>query len=848
MVSRARKKLVCGILAALLLALVLPPFINLNRYRVQVAGAISRALGRPATVGEVSLRLLPQPGFALVNLVVADDPSLSAEPVLRADEVTAALRLSSLWRGRLEIARLSLSNPSLNLVRGADGRWNLEPLLEHVSHTPTAPTAKPRPEARPRFPYIEADSGRINLKIGQEKKVYVLSDTDFALWLASENQWTLRLTAHPVRTDTSISDTGTIRVSGSVQRADRLADTSLNLRLALERGQLGQLSKLIYGRDRGWRGTVNVSATLKGTPAALRLTADASVDDFRRYDIYGGGSLRLVTRCSADYRAAGGSVSQLACESPVGTGLLSVKAELSGLLPPRSYKASIAAEDIPATRLAALARHMKQDLPQDLDADGSVNASFELRRDNEPPGRLWVGAGSTSQLRLRSRAMDVPLHLGDLRFTLVGPGTPPPQKSKGRHRPKPPFQPGDETALSLASFQVGLGGAAPATGQAWFSRTAYDLQVQGDARVERLLQVARALGLPTPAAAATGAARMNLQVVGKWTGFAPPVVTGSAQLRAVSAQLDALPSPLQIASADLTLDRSEVSVQKLVASFPAARLAFTATVHEPRLCSSPESCAAAFQVQAEQIDTDELNRLLNPRFRKRPWYALIAGPAPTGTPLSQINARGQLTAKRVVARSVPATHVSADLRLQDGILTLSNLQGDVLGGKYLGELRADFTGPAPVYAGQGTVLNLSLNTLAGIMRDNWAAGRATATWRGTASGWSAEELRDSAAGSLQLAWHNGTLTHVSLEGRNAPLRFQRFDAQFTLSDGVLALSPSKMVTGAGIYMVSGTASLERQLDLRLAGAGGRSYSLTGTLEKPRVAATSPPETRAALKP
>ena len=46
---------------------------------------------------------------------------------------------------------------------------------------------------------------------------------------------------------------------------------------------------------------------------------------------------------------------------------------------------------------------------------------------------------------------------------------------------------------------------------------------------------------------------MNLQVVGKWSGFASPVVTGSAQLRAVSAQLDALPSPLQIASADLTL-------------------------------------------------------------------------------------------------------------------------------------------------------------------------------------------------------------------------------------------------------------------------------------------------------
>ena len=58
----------------------------------------------------------------------------------------------SLLRGRLEIARLDLSEPSLNLVHGQNGRWNLEALLERTAHTPLAPTAKAKAEPRPAFP------------------------------------------------------------------------------------------------------------------------------------------------------------------------------------------------------------------------------------------------------------------------------------------------------------------------------------------------------------------------------------------------------------------------------------------------------------------------------------------------------------------------------------------------------------------------------------------------------------------------------------------------------------------------------------------------------------------------
>src|SRR5476651_2077558 len=123
-------------------AFVLPPFINVGRFKSRVVDSMGTALGRPVTVDAIELRLLPQPGFYLGNVAVGDDPAYSAEPILHAEEVTAYLRLSSLWRGRLEIARLNLKYPSLNLVeRKSDARWNLESLLWKASRTQAAPTA-----------------------------------------------------------------------------------------------------------------------------------------------------------------------------------------------------------------------------------------------------------------------------------------------------------------------------------------------------------------------------------------------------------------------------------------------------------------------------------------------------------------------------------------------------------------------------------------------------------------------------------------------------------------------------------------------------------------------------------
>ena len=368
------------ILVVLLCGLFVPPFVNVNRYRNRVASSISRALGRDVSVSDIELRLLPRPAMVLSTFVVADEPSYGPEPMLRADTVTAYLRLSSLWRGRLEIGTLSLENPSLNLVRRADGHWNLEELVERTSRVPSAPTAKASPESRPRFPYVEATAGRINFKLGLVKKAFAFSEADFALWLQSENEWGVRLEARPVRSDVPVGDTGRLRIEGRFQRAATLRETPVSLRVGFTQGQLGQITALIYGRDRGWRGSVTSSATLAGTPVSLAVTLDARVDDFRRYDIALGEALPLSVHCSGNYSSPDDSIRGIQCQSPVRPGLLMIRGDVIGWAR-ESYNLGISADQLPLEKIVALARHTKKDLPEDLTATGSAEATFTVRKD-----------------------------------------------------------------------------------------------------------------------------------------------------------------------------------------------------------------------------------------------------------------------------------------------------------------------------------------------------------------------------------------------------------------------------------------------------------------------------------
>ena len=203
-----------AVVLALLMVALLPPLINVNRFQRRIATSIGGSLGRPVHLDRVELSLLPLPGFTLENFVVSEDPAFGSEPIIRANSVRATLRLTSLWRKRVEFSKISFTEPSVNLVHLPNGKWNLESILAQASRIEAAPTAQAKAGATPRFPYIEATGARLNLKQGLEKTPLSLTEAEFALWLPNPQEWRLRLEGRPSRTDSDVTDTGLVRVEG----------------------------------------------------------------------------------------------------------------------------------------------------------------------------------------------------------------------------------------------------------------------------------------------------------------------------------------------------------------------------------------------------------------------------------------------------------------------------------------------------------------------------------------------------------------------------------------------------------------------------------------------------------
>lgn len=844
---RPRGRAAIAVLALILIAIFLPPWINVSRYRARIATSIGNALGRRTTVDSVSLRLLPQPGFDLGGVTIADDPAFGAEPMLHADQVTATLRLSSLWSRRFEIAKLSLKYPSLNLVRAADGRWNIETLLEHASRIPTAPTTKSHPESRPRFPYIEAEGGRINFKLGVEKMVYSLADADFALWLASENEARTRLAARMVRTDSYLSDTGTFNFEGRFQRAWNLRDTPMSVTASVENAQLGQLTKLLDGLDRGWRGAVDLDLALKGTPSNLTVATRAGITDFRRYDITSVDRVRIESRCTAKFSAPTALLSDINCQMPMSGGKLNLSGSLSGILDLRSYDLALSVEKVPLQQLVAVARHAKRDLPDDLSATGDMSGAFTFHRSDPGTPAVWAGSGTTTDAVLRSAVLNPPLELKSLEFAVQAPSqshTAPHNRTARMATPEP--QSTSDYRLSFSPFAVPAGAATPASVAGWFSLDGYSFTVSGDADIPRLIQIAKTTGLRTSPLNADGSAKLDLAIAGKWAGLNSPKPTGTAQLRNVNVRMKGVAAPLQIASATLALGDDAVTASNISASFVDSHLSVAGSVRMPRQCDAIESCPIRFDLRSDQVNTDDLNRLLNPRVAHRPWYAILGG-APEPSIFQSLNATGNLSIGRLTIKSLAASHFSAVAQLQEGKLTLSNIQADLWGGKHRGQWTADFSRDQPVYSGTGTVDSAAMPQLASLMKDNWATGAVTATYAASVRGYTATDLLTSASGEINFDWRNGVLRHLSLNGSNAPLSFTRFAGTLGLRDGKLSLAPeSKLAAQSGIYQVSGTASLGRQIDLTLRN-GAHAYTVTGTIEKPRVTPAVIPESRASLK-
>jgi hypothetical protein len=825
--SRRNLVIVLVLAVALLLALFLPPLINLKKYRRSITNSISGALGRVISVGDMQLRLLPTPGIEMTDFTVAEDPAFGYEPALHANSMVASLRLSSLWRGRLAVSRISLDEASLNLVKNSTGQWNIASILLRASQIPNEATAERHAGPLPRFPYVEATNARINFKDGVEKRPFSLSNAEFSMWQASGGEWRLRLKAQPVRTDLELhlSDTGELTVEGSLRRAASLSAMPVSLRAEWSGAQLGQASRLIAGVDSGWRGDLDATAEIDGTAGDLALKSRVRIGNLQRLEFQPASAVNINATCESQYQNAQRLLGDITCFLPEGRGHLLLTGNVRWISAPAA-DLQLEINQVPVQFPLSLVGLVRPRV-ESIAADGTVNGLIQLTR-----GTSWSLGGDATASGVTLTNSSGTMALPEIRLTTQQEQ---PSKPKGRARPTTAAAQPAPLTIMVQPMAVSLGEPEPLTLDARLSPSGFVVHANGAASLDRLLAFGggnRFLGNAADAVGEKGRIDLDTTSSGAWiaaVGGGPSVTTtGSMKVQNVEWRPTFLPAPVEIESAEVGLTPQMIEWQKVAFQYQA--LAMQGSLQFPAICSQPTACPATFTLQPGDMNAAMLQSAL--QGRRDGFFGQMLADLSGSQNHVWPSLTGAVQWKTLDVDRLTLRNAIAAVGIGGASLNIRSLDGETLGGTIHATGTMVVESGIPHWSLDVQLKGVQTSEAAAIFKERWGAGAGNLEAQLNLSGNSAGDLASSATGHAQFTWSNGGL---ALTGDALPFaRFDRWTGRGSVAGSTVTLTNGTITRGNSSTTVQGRIGFDRRLNLTLQ-VGEGAIKVTGTLAHPVLA-------------
>ena len=120
--------IVTGAIVAVTVALGFLLLLNVNslvaRNKSYLIAQAESALGRKIAVGEVEATLWSGLGARLSDFTMSEDPAYGSGEFVRAKDVQVNLRFWPLLHKEVQIKRVILHDPVIQIIRGIDGKFN----------------------------------------------------------------------------------------------------------------------------------------------------------------------------------------------------------------------------------------------------------------------------------------------------------------------------------------------------------------------------------------------------------------------------------------------------------------------------------------------------------------------------------------------------------------------------------------------------------------------------------------------------------------------------------------------------------------------------------------------------
>jgi hypothetical protein len=769
--------------------------VRTHRVHGYLVAQLERAFGRPVEVEYFDVRILPSPQLDADNVTVGEDPGFGYEYFLRAEHLSAGLRWMGFLQGHFEFGTVSLSKPSLILVRSTEGRWNLERWLPPAKANPgsTARVYGPPSPVAPvnRLQKIEFDDGRVNFKIEEDKQPFAFTNVSGSVEQVSPGRWRLQLEAQPWRSGVSLQSAGIIRVRGD------LAGTSTRLQpaeieLHWSDASLADLFRLLRGQDHGVRGLFALDATAKSGIAKEDQSGDWTFSlqgraaQIHRWDLAErSDNPRVNVNVKGRWNGATGNVvaEQIVLEGP--------KSNLRGRFErvggnAGSTELRLDSMGIQAADLLAWYRAFHPDVAEGVTADQYFTGGMILRG--------WPLAVESAAISSGGGVIGVPGFAGLIR---IGP------VSGGRERSSLIFGPvrialggeiRDVVAPKKRRVALAMNNAADLTLVHDLNAQAGSISIEGNfLKVEDLLKLSSAFGHQlnhgwelTGQATAVTKWEWNKPFHGEWNGS---VVFSKASLSVAG-----LNQPLNIFEAAMGWNGGRRAARLLrVEAFGGM---WTGNIEETAATDGENAAKWSFHLRADQLDAAELDRWVGPRARpgwlQRLLPSLLGGPVPS-TPASElvrrVNAEGELDVLQLTIEKLKLEQVHAEASLRDLQLEVNKADAEWAGGKVRARISAKFL-PRPAYDISAELDRINLSQLPG-------------------TGRIAERLAGTAVGTLHLKTEGVGREELlgTLEGRGSfhlkKVELRGWDVNASVSDGAAHTGVSRWAAGTCSFRVKG---------------------------------------------
>jgi hypothetical protein len=831
---------------------------------------LAASFGRPVEVSWFDFSLLDGAKIEAHFVSVSDDPHFGNEYFLRADTLAAGLRWTALLAGRFEFGSVSLSRPSLNLVRDAEGHWNIERWLPPASPPSSRPgfvgPLAPARDVRAARPYrIDVDNGRINFKQGDSKSPFALDGVSGRVEQNGEGRWQLDLEARPMRAGVELQDIGTLRVRGSIAGTTaRLQPAELDL--TWREASLADTLRLVRQDDFGMRGQLAVDLNARIAPQQSPVTPGADSGG-AQWSISG------VTRLTGlhGWRLPARSTDPAAnIAVEIGWRLGEPHAELRNLIVETPESRLQGNGDLDWTHglrpqlhieSSALAledalswyRALHPDVAEDLRADCYMSLDMKLAG---WPILIQQGAVATVGGTLTGKSLPAPLRIGafsasvsrggiDVSPTLISFASAPALATAVRAEAP--------TSSELRNSFVLRGSLIPRADGVFRWPPDWNFSVEGATpRVQDWLALSGALAQPINS---SWTAAGGLAVKMRGTHLA---VSSAAPWLGTMDFLGMVLSPAYV-NRPLRLAKAHVEFAPLQRTVTLSAAEAFGAIWQGSITRKYSDKQWAFDLSADRIDAAELDRWLGPRARPG-FFARLTGPnsvaaiAPLAdSVVTRLAARGRLRFGVIEVPPMRIEEFDGDAELTGRTVRIRKAQANFFGGRISGSFDAQLV-PDPSYEFYGRFDRVDLAQLGQAVPflNDRIGGNVSATLTLAAHGIGRQDLVGSMQGQGTLSGRN-----VELQGSNlsnvfpgdnpdtASDFFSSVQGTYRIQANEIDLANFVMDHARGRLEADGRIDFSHTLNIRIlpsilqaattpASASPPTFLLSGTIENPKL--------------